>query len=83
MNIGVYGEHTDASILKLANGAFGEQHYPFALEHRGLFIEGFNNIMIGKNYRNGGMREAIRKVLKSLLGQSLYLYLKITIKKCQ
>lgn len=48
MNIGAYGVHTNASVLKLVKGVFGERHYPFAPKHKGAFTKRFNRIMIEK-----------------------------------
>ena len=42
MNIGAYGVHTNASVLKLVEGFFGERHYPFAPKHKGVFTKRFN-----------------------------------------
>ena len=81
MNIGAYGVHTNASVLKLVEGFFGERHYPFAPKHKGAFTKRFNRIMIEKIYRNDKKGEVIKRGLKFLLGQNFYSYLKSIVKQ--
>lgn len=81
MNIGAYGVHTNASVLKLVKGVFGERHYPFAPKHKGAFTKRFNRIMIEKIYRNDKKGEVIKRGLKFLLGQNFYSYLKSIVKQ--
>lgn len=81
MNIGAYGVHTNASVLKLVKGFFGERHYPFAPKHKGVFTKRFNRIMIEKIYRNDKKGEVIKRGLKFLLGQNFYSYLKSIVKQ--
>ena len=81
MNIGAYGVHTNASVLKLVEGFFGERHYPFAPKHKGVFTKRFNRIMIEKIYRNDKRGEVIKRGLKFLLGQNFYSYLKSIVKQ--
>ena len=81
MNIGAYGVHTNASVLKLVEGFFGERHYPFAPKHKGVFTKRFNRIMIEKIYRNDKKGEVIKRGLKFLLGQNFYSYLKSIVKQ--
>ena len=71
MNIGAYGVHTNASVLKLVEGFFGERHYPFAPKHKGVFTKRFNRIMIEKIYRNDKKGEVIKRGIKIFVGTEL------------